>query len=139
MTFGITTFVGAGGQLLGHFAFSLGAVALPEPQPHMHTMQPTHHGGLTALPKDLSCSGSQRGACHPEASWRWAHGESQKAGPLKNPVGLEVRFLAFKGDQKWKWVLQQGSQQKTKTRVPLSQEVHWPCPLIPKPQIARAT
>lgn len=49
MTFAMTTFVGTGGQVLGHFAFSFGAVALPDPHPHMHTIQPTHRGSPIAF------------------------------------------------------------------------------------------
>ena len=93
MTFGITTFVGAGGQVLGHFAFSFGAVALPDPHPHMHTIQPTHHGSPIALPKDFS-SGRQKGLCHQEASWgSGLMGRARKLALSRNLVGLKVRFL----------------------------------------------
>lgn len=53
VTFGTATLVGAGDQHRGHFAFSSAAVALPGPQPHTHTIQPTHPWGLTSMPMDI--------------------------------------------------------------------------------------
>lgn len=133
MTFGIATFVGAGGQRRGHFAISFRAVALPDPPPHRCIIQPSVHGGLTALPMDF-CLLQHRKGILPSGSLlgevgSWEDPESQ---PLKKPTWPRSKISSVKVNSPGRSGMEQVPEDHLED-TPVTREAHWPRSLVPKP------